>query len=414
MHYTTDKTAEPGADLFDPALYPRTYRVSTGNRILYLLLGTVILAGGLAGAWYFGTGHEVETPQEGTVLTLICLGFVALGGALVLYVLTSKIVLYADAIELRDFTRVRRRRRDDIAGRRKIDAQYVSVIALVPKRPELKQLKITQVMQTDALLEAWLATLPDLDAEDLQKSAAEIAASRDLGRTPDQRLERLVAARRLAKGLAVVSVAVSIWAFVNPDPYEFAIAALAAMPLIAIMLVVKSSRLYQLTGRRNDARADLALVFILPGILLGLRALLDIEILDWDVVWAWAGGIAAALTFVVLAADREMRKSRWEPLAVLSIAGFFAYGGVIEANTLLDRSEPQIFKTQVVGKHKSGGNSTTYYLRVAPWGPLQEENEVSVPRALYDAKAPGQSVCIIFGAGALEIPWFVVSDCLSE
>lgn len=415
MRRAPDKTAAvPGGNPLDPALYPRTYPVSRGSQILYLFLGAVILVAALAGVWYFGTGHEVDAAQEGMALVLVCLALVAFGGALILYMFTSKIVLYADAIELRDFTRVRRLRRDDIAGWRKISAEYVSMILLVPKRAELKQLKITHFMRTDAVLDAWLATLPDLDAAEVEKSAAEIAASRDLGGTPDERRQRLAFARQLAKGLAGVSVAVVIWAFVNPEPYELTIAALAVLPLIAVMFVIKSSRLYQLTGRRNDARADLSLAFILPGIMLGLRALLDIEVLDWQAVWLWTGTLAVALTVVVLATDREARKSRWEPAAVVFVAAFFAFGGVIEGNALLDQTEPQIFKTKVIDKHKSGGKSTTYYLRVAPWGPLPEENKVSVSQELYDAKAPGQSVCVILGTGALQIRWFVVSECWRE
>lgn len=410
MHY---KTAEPRAALSDPAVYPRTYLVSTRNRILYLLLSGVILVGGLAGTWYFGTGHEIETPQEGIMYTLLSLGFVVLGGVLILYLLTTKVVLYADAIELRDFTRVRRLRRDDIAGWRKVHAQYVSQVTLVPKRSELKPLKITQIMQTDALFDTWLATLPDLDAVELEKSAAEIAESRDLGRTPDERIKRLAFARKLAKALAIVAGAVSVWAFLDPQPYELVIGTLAALPLIAMALAVKSNRLYQLTGGRTDARADLSVVFITPGIVLMLRAVLDIDTLNWGAVWIWTAAVAAVLTGVVLIADREMRKGRWEPLAVLLFGGCLAFGGVMEANVLLDRSEPQAFAAKVVGKRTSSGKSTTYYLRVAPWGPVQEENEVSVPRDLYDAKAAGQSVCMILGTGALDIPWFVVGDCRS-
>src|SRR3990172_8106945 len=120
MHNITDTTAA-AVDVFEPSNYPRTYRVSTRNLILYLFLGALVLAGGVAGIWYFATGHETKTAQEAMALTAVSLGFAALGGFLILHMLTTKVILYPDAIELRDFMRVRRLRREDIAGRRIVD-----------------------------------------------------------------------------------------------------------------------------------------------------------------------------------------------------------------------------------------------------------------------------------------------------
>ncbi len=403
MHAKAHLTPAQATDLFDPALYPRKYRVSARSRAVYLLLGGVVAAAGLAGMWYFATGHESKTAEEAMMLTAVCFAFVILGGVLILYMLTSKIVLYADAVEVRDFLLVRKLRREDIAGRRLIDGHYVSVLALVPKRAEAKKLKITQIMQTDAVFDAWVATLPDLDAQELEKSASEITASRDLGRTSEERLARLATARKVGKVLNAISVVVCLWVFFLPEPYEVAIAALAALPPLAV--------LYQLVGRTNDARANIAAVFIIPAVVLALRVILDIQLYDW--VPALLATVVAAfvLTFILAATDAELRRRGWELLAMFFISLAYPYGAVLEANALLDRSPPQVFEATVVGKHKSSGKTTTYYLRLKPWGPRAEDDDVSVSGELYDATAPGQQVCVVFRNGALEIPWFVVSDC---
>ncbi|BAU47474.1 hypothetical protein SVA_0895 [Sulfurifustis variabilis] len=411
MHYTADHSVTPAADALDPSRFPRTYRVSTRNRILFLLLGGVALAGGLAGMWYFGTGHETKTMTEAVALAAVSFGFVLLGGALVLYVLTTKVVLRADAIELHDFMRTRTLRRDDIAGWRVLQAQHVSVLTLESKRAGVKPLKITQILKTDALLDAWLAGLSDLDARERERSTAEIAASRDLGRTSEERLARLAVARKVANALTGIAVVVSAWGFLLPEPYELVIASLAALPLVAVALAARAGSLYQIAGHKNDARASLALVFIGPGMVLGLRAILDIELLEWGPALAATVVAAAALTLVLAATDRQMRGRRWELLAMLFLSLFYAYGGVVEANALLDRSAPQVYEAKVVDKHKSSGKTTQYYLRLTPWGPRATEEDVSVTRDLYESSSAGRTMCVVYRAGALEIPWFTVYPC---
>lgn len=412
MHDLSTSGAVPAAEILHPSNFPRTYRVSTGNRVLYSVLGAVVLAGGLAGMWYFGTGHEAETATEALALAAVCFAFVLLGAALILYMLTTRIVLSADAIELCDFLRARKLRRDDIAGRRLVDAQYVSVLSLIPKRAGAKPLKITQIMRTDPALEAWVATLPDLDARELEQSATEIAANRALGRTPEERAARLASAQKAAKALSVVAGGVSLWGFFFPDPYyEVVIATLAALPLLAVVLVARSGNLYQVAGSRNDARASLAVVFIGPGLVLGLRAILDIQLLDWAPALGATALLALAVTAVLAVVDKTLRGHRAELLAMLFISSFWAYGSVLESNALFDRSQPQVFETTVTGKRKSTGRSTSYYLRLEPWGPRREVDEVSVYRDLYDATAAGQRVCVVYRAGALQMPWFTVHRC---
>src|SRR5712691_3646204 len=108
MHYTIDAPAAATADVFDPSNYPRTYRVSMRSRVLYLLLGALVMSAGLFGAWYFATGLETETLQEAMTLTAVCLAFAILGTVVILYMFTLKVILYPDAIEVRSFLRAQR------------------------------------------------------------------------------------------------------------------------------------------------------------------------------------------------------------------------------------------------------------------------------------------------------------------
>lgn len=411
MDLTTHTAADTAQDGLDPAQYPRTYRVGRRNQIAYGLLGGLAAALGLAGAWYFATGHETKSAQEAAVLTAVCLAFVALGAVLILYMLSSKVMLHVDAIEVGDFARTRKLRRDDIAGWRSMKSQYGTMIWLVPKRAGMKRVKITPMIQADRAFDAWLATLPNLDASDVEKSMAEIASNREIARTPEERLARLASARKIAQGLTVAAGAIAVWGYAFPEPYEAAVAALAACPLVAFALAAKSGRLYQVAGFRNDARANLAWALMAPAVVLMLRAVLDIELLEWMPALAAAGAIAVVATFAFLAVDRELRERRWGLLAMLLISACYAFGAVVEANALFDPSKPGIFQSTVVGKHKSSGKTTTYYLRLTPWGPRKSEDDVSVSRVFYEATPPGRQVCIALWPGALSMPWFVVGRC---
>ena len=411
MPVAASQNSVPSAEVLDPSQYPRTYRVSAGSRVTYCLLGALVAVGGLAGAWYFGTGHEAKTALEAIMLAALCLAFVVLGAAIILYMLTSEVVLNADAIVSRDFLGVRKLRREDIAGRRSQRTRSNSTLVLVPRRPGMKTLKINELIQSDFLLKAWFDTLPDLDAQDLAQSQAEIIANRDLGRTPEERARRLVFARKLANGLTGVSIIVCLWAFVYPKPYELVVVVLAALPLVALVLKEKGGRLYQLVGWRNDARASVGIAFIGPSVVLAVRSLEDIKVLDWTVALAGAAVVAIAMTFVVAMSEQKLRSLGWALLAILAVCGSYAYGAIVEGNALLDKSEPQMFKTTVIGRRVSRGKTTSYHLQLAPWGPRREEDDITVSRTLYASVETGGKICVHLRDGALQIRWFAVRPC---
>src|SRR5258708_12495764 len=57
--------------------------------------------------------------------------------------------------------------------------------------------------------------------------------------------------------------------------------AVGALPFIAIILLARSHGLYQIEGRRNDARPSLAGAFIFPSCILAFRAIQDLHFLEW-------------------------------------------------------------------------------------------------------------------------------------
>jgi hypothetical protein len=68
----------------------------------------------------------------------------------------------------------------------------------------------------------------------------------------------------------------------------------------------------------------------------------------------------------------------------------------------------------VTGKHTVSGKSTTYYLDLAPWGPLQKPNKISVSSSSYRDAVPGDQICLDLHPGRLQAQWYQRVDCSSS
>jgi hypothetical protein len=93
----------------------------------------------------------------------------------------------------------------------------------------------------------------------------------------------------------------------------------------------------------------------------------------------------------------------------LVFSGLLSFGMVTAADTIHDPSQASVFTTQVTGKQVSGGRSTTYYLVVAPWGPMEGTSKISVSATRYGNTAIDDQVCV-----GLHAPWYALVDCPTE
>jgi hypothetical protein len=267
-------------------------------------------------------------------------------------------------------------------------------------------------MRTDAALEAWLNSIPDLDAQEAAAARAEIVADPELGQTPDERLASLERAKKLARVFNGVTWAAAGWGFFYPQPYALALLVLALLPWAAIILAAKGHGLYRLDGRRNDVRPNLAAAMYLPGFVLLMRAVEDVGVLDWKLALTYS---VLATVIVFLAATRgdpTLWERRSVAVGLFCLMGAYGYGTVTLGNSELDAAAGQNYRVQVLAMHYSrGSKSTSYYLKLAPWGPRTQPEDVSVSSALYGVTRPGSEVCVHQGPGALGIGWYVVRAC---
>ncbi|MFC5437174.1 hypothetical protein ACFPME_11440 [Rhodanobacter umsongensis] len=387
--------------------YPRAYRYTAGRRFSLYLFAAILAA---IGAWLIAV--PVGQPAAaGTWLLLGGVGLVLLAGSMAASAALSQLILRADAIELRGPLRTRELRLVALAGRRRQATRGGSILLLVPKSG--RAVRLDSGIPRDPLLDAWIDALPDLDLQERAASEAKLLADPAFGSNPQERRARLARTRQLTKVANGAAVAVLSWAYLYPHPYALAIGSLALLPWCAVLIVMLSHGLIAFDTRRNDARPNVAMVLMLPGIVLGLRAILDVHVLDAMPVLVY--GFIAGLPLVLVActmAPRDAAKPWGFPLMLLLLVALpYGGGGLLLADVGLDHQPAQEFPTQVLRKYISTGKHSSPHLVLAPWGPQVMGEDMAVNRAYYAHVDEGARVCMSLHPGAFGVRWYALGDC---
>jgi hypothetical protein len=261
---------------------------------------------------------------------------------------------------------------------------------------------------------AWFNALPDLDGAERAATLAEVENDPTLGSNAEERLAKLNKAQQLGKAINVVPLLLMMWLLLMPQPYGVAVACAALVPWLGIGLVWLKPGLFKLDGKQGDVRPNVGGLLILPPLLLGLRAMLDVTMVDLGPLFLWGAVACLPLWLAVLLAPRAGAPAgrRWV-LPVILLPFMLAYGAGLLAivDTLWDTARPQVFPTTVTGKDVSRGKSTTYYVHLARWNPGIDEQRIAVPRAYYEAVEQGDTVCVRLHPGRFGLRWIQLGGC---
>jgi hypothetical protein len=215
--------------------------------------------------------------------------------------------------------------------------------------------------------------------------------------------------RKIVTALNVISVITAGWTIFYPHPYVLAAATAAVLPIIALGLVIARPGQLETGGARNDRRPQIVTSLMLPGLALCFRTTLrDAHLIRYApaLVAGAVGGIVFATGMI--ASDPKLREGRWKLLLLLPLLSVHPYAVAVEANWVLDRSQPRAYEAQVLDSWISRGKHTSYRLRLGRWGPRMEPDDVTVSRATYRTAKLGSRIWVRMNDGALGMPWFVV------
>jgi hypothetical protein len=235
------------------------------------------------------------------------------------------------------------------------------------------------------------------------------AVSATEGQRPDTAQGRAV--RWLTGFLNGLAWALTGWAVIVPWGQEWSSVACAAAPLVAIAVALSSGGAIGLVTTKANPRPHVAHLLVVP--LLGLiaRATQDVNLVSTTsaiaaaVAGAAVGGGAA---FALLPAGRG---KPWLAAGVAIMGAVWTYSAYVLADTRLDNSASQTFKTEVVGKKRSHSRATNFSLTLAPWGPRTKEQTIAVDRDFYRSVALGERICVGLHRGALGARWFQIARC---
>jgi hypothetical protein len=142
--------------------YPRTYRISLGWRVFDLIFEFWAISVGISTLRSALAGPQVRVRLVPGILFTI-------GGILAMVQnVKYRAVLSADSIEVHNLASTRVLRRDEILGRRLLQAvryKGYQTILLVPRGAQ-RALGVDLVLKTDSAFWEWMDTVPDLDAQD--------------------------------------------------------------------------------------------------------------------------------------------------------------------------------------------------------------------------------------------------------
>jgi hypothetical protein len=382
--------------------------MAAGWKYFLLAAGIAALAFGLA-CFVFGAGAG-KPPSAHAVMYALGALFAAAGTWCVAYAVRFRIVLTEQSVELRGLLKASTLRRDAIVGRRRVQDGNGAAIELVPRNPAAKPLQLPLVVRVDEVFQSWLQPIPDQDAVARQRALETAQANHAFGASPGERLAHVERFGRRVRWLGYASLAAMLWGLFYPRPYELVIGVLVVLPLIALVLAAASNGAVGIDGNVREHRALVAPMVIGPGLILFLRAWLDLDTLDWPQALGIAMVLAALLTFAIARIDRSVKPAGlWLFGLVFSLP--YAYGGLVQTNFLLDASPAQCHEATVLAKRETTGKGASRKLVLGSWGRVARGMEVGVTRDLYAQAGVGDTVCVHLFEGKWLLAWYVVRAC---
>ena len=387
----------------------QTYKLSTSGKWLVSVLGLMMVSSSLVGAIFFWLNDEGRTASGLAMLMTVCAVFASMGLYLLALAVFYRVILQADSIEVFEIYRRRYLPRLEIEGRAHfIYGQGMSAWVLVPKPGFGGKIKLSTLLKTDKAFLTWIHSLPDLDLE--KKRTAERERSQAVASIKEQGVAELTL-RRVASGLTVATYALGFGSLLWSDPDHVLTWSLLALPWVGILLVAKFAPFYRFGGPRNSPLPDLSLALIGPGLFLALGALRSIAPVGWE------GPLLISVlgSFMLVGAafwrDPWLQKHHGTTVLLALICCSYGYGAGMQVNALLDRSTPKSYRVIVTAKHVSHGRSTSYHLRLAPWGPEVNGQDLMVSRSTYAGIKQGDTVCMVLRSGAMGVAWSKLARC---
>jgi hypothetical protein len=337
----------------------------------------------------------------------------------------ARITLYADRIERTTWFGKKTLQREDIEGLR-LMGRY-NIPSLIYKDNADYPFPLPTGIKKDAAWNAWMASVPDLDALDEKKILNDAADYPSLGATADEREHRWSITNKLAsicQGTAFIAMLLVF----GPHLAPFAAGVLIVTPWIALANMKFYGVAFN-SAQKNPAVGN-SITLITAGMGLGifgaiypLSSALSVTTPFFfpqgaaHILYLMAGPACGLILFVptvliVFSASQwkdNGARIEWGLLIVPFLALFdwgYGVGTALEINTVIDQSKPALYTPKVDSNPIV--RPTTVSFQMSPWGSYQNEH-IEVPRSVFGQIALNDIICVSLHTGLLGVPWYTVA-----
>jgi len=389
----------------------RVYTTALGYKVLVAAVTIVGLAFFLM---ILGTSFSRSAPH-GRDLTVAYALLVA-GSAMIAclaYVLAStfrtRLEIYSDRIRYIRLLGTKELRINAIRGFRMDTTRNREALTLVPKDPAVRSIRIALTIGDKKDFVEWagrrLTNLDETEFQEEMKTALDDAA---LGSSEEERALALRRAKRWATCLSVVGTGIALWAYIKPTPYEYAIGALIVLPPAALVSLRFFRGALRFHWKARSPYSGIAPALCTSCGALALRAFQDWNILEWDNFGYPFIAVFLGMCFLAIMHAGDTWRKIPTAFLLFGVCAAYGYGTTISVNGLLDASAPVPYQARVLSARGCTGKSSSYHLKLSPWGPRKQAKEIEVSRTVYRRYKTGDSVQVKVRSGRLGIPWFEV------
>lgn len=392
---------------------PRIYRFGPIARLIWICCSLIIFCAGVVGALWAGLKLFSTAPAYDSVgLVALPIGLLATGLGLAALVSTvrGRLELYEDRVEYYGILGRRVVRTIDIKETVRPIQQYGHfVITLVLKGSGAKRVRITDFGKMDETLADWLNALPNVEVQADIKRSEYLLANPAFGSNIGEREHAINSDTALLNRLRWPIYGLVLWGLIHPHPYQICLTILVMLPITAVLMVLASRGRWALNVDNTSGKLGLGEVMALgPAAVIGLRAFLDDDVMEWKVPAAW--GVVVGLTLLGIVVVIERRFHAKTLLSVGFAFMWYAWGTLMFMNAVWDHSPTTITRVQVLDMQKGDHVDTLHLTR---WGLRKDGNEVSVTHATFRKLRKGGEACVYINAGALGWQRYQVDVCSS-
>lgn len=255
----------------------------------------------------------------------------------------------------------------------------------------------------DPAFDEWINGFTNREATASVRERVRMEGDNRLGTNPD---ERMNAYRRDLKWLNWLwwpRIVLYGWAICFPRPYEICMYTMMAAPVVVVLFVAlqrwrwsmhTDNSIYPLGLGVNLAAGAAAA--------LGLRGMLDYNMIDWLAPVVWSA--CAALVLMLLVCWIEDRFP-WKTLVGAYVVYFcYAWGGLLFLNASIDRHTPKVEPASVTAFDKDS-KYPTVTLRRADGKIFNYKGRIARNGKI------GDTLCLYSGSGALGWGWYEGGKC---